>query len=668
MTFSSAHERRLSIALLISCLGLGVSTSSGGVQAQPPQAESELLTGEAPLNETEVVDVVVTAPRRIEERQSAGVLATEVIDRAQIETSGARDAAQALATQAGVQLDSSFAGTGVVLSGLEPQHTLILVDGERLVGARDGVLDLSRFYASDIQQIEIVRGPASAAYGSDAMAGVINIVTRPARTELGAQATGRYGATRGEPGLFDDVGHHGDAWASVTGGREHVRARASAGYRRIASFDRSPETPSLTSGRVDQVNGTARVDLLGDDVRVPLWLRIARREEKSIDESSTGAVYDRTQRTDDLTATVAPAFRFAGDRGLQLAASYARQRAQLLRDQRRDDDGDSVEDAREQILSMRAQAQTPVVSFLSLAGGVELLGQHYRSPRLDDTGRRGRASPFAELTCRFADSLHGMVVPSVRVDLDSQFGVNVSPRLAVRLDPLTWLALRASAGRGFRAPSFSELLLDFQNAAAGYRVRGNRDLKPESSIGANLSAELRASDRVRATLNAYRNDVRDLIDTGLVEVVGGEQQFSYLNVRRARTQGVETTVRVRAHALVEVEVAYALTHARDLTADRPLTGRALHRSSARLVLGGGERPWTVSTRCVLVGKRSFGSADAGAGGQTDAPPYVAVDARAAYRIRDEVEPFVVAENLTDASGTNLPLRPLTLYAGLNLSY
>jgi len=669
MTFSSAHERRLSIALLVSWLGLGVSSSSGGAQAQPPQAESELLAGEAPLNSTEVVDVVVTAPRRFEERRSDGVLATEVIDRAQIETSGARDAAQALATQAGVQLDGSFAGTGVVLSGLEPQHTLIVVDGERLVGARDGVLDLSRFYAADIAQIELVRGPASAAYGSDAMAGVINIVTRAPRAELGGSVQGRYGATRGTPSFLDGVGRHGDAWASATGGGDHVRARASAGYRRIAFFDRTPETPSLTSGRIEQVAGNARMDVrVRDDVRVPLFLRVARREERTIDESASGAVYDRTQRTDDLTATLAPRVRFGGEKQLQLTASYARQRARYLRDQRGDDDGDVVEDAREQLLTARAQAQAPLASWLGLAGGLELLGQSYRSPRLEDDGLRGRASPFVELTCRFAERLNGSVAPSARVDLDSQFGVNVSPRLALRVDPRAWLALRASVGRGFRAPSFSELLLDFQNAAASYRVRGNPDLRPESSVGAHGSAELRASDAVRVTVSAFRNDLRDLIDTGLVEVVGGEQQFAYVNVRRARTQGAEATARLRAHALVELELGYAFTHARDLTADRPLSGRARHRSTARLVLGGGAQPWTLSARCQLAGKRAFAPADDAATSGVSAPAYVAVDARAAYRLADEVEPFVVAENLTDTRGPSLPLRPLTLYAGLNLSY
>jgi outer membrane receptor for ferrienterochelin and colicins len=615
------------------------------------------------------VDPVVVTGRRSEQPLGDAPVAVEVIDRAQIVSSGARDAAQVLSTVAGVQIDSSFRGDALRLQGLDPQHTLVLVDGERLVGARDGALDLTRFFAADIERIEIVRGPASAIYGSDAMAGVVNIITRPAEEKLGGEALGRYGATRGTPRLIEDVGHHGDVWVSGGGGGKAMRTRASASYRKQADFDLSPRTLATTGSELESYGGLLRLDWLPRaQVRVPLLARVQRRDQRGIDESGSGAVYDRTQRSDELSVSLLPRFQL-NDRGsLGLSASYANIRSQYARDQRGDDDGDTYEDAREHLATLRGQHDVSLGSRVLLTAGLELLGQRFRSPRLSKVGERGRISPYAQADITLSDQprVYSALVPSVRVDVDSQYGVNVAPRLAVRVDPASGLVVRAAAGRGFRAPSFTELLLNFENPSANYRVSGNSKLDPESSIGSNVSAEL---SRVRwfvATLNLYRNDVRDLIDTALVAVEGGERRFAYVNVKRARTQGVEVSWLTRPASLLQLDLTYALTHARDLTEKRALPGRSLHRGSARLLVGANGRPWSVSLRTVLVGKSRFYTEDeSGVGQAYERKAYATLDARAAYRV-GFVEPFVSGENLSNAGNADLTLRPLSVFAGLTL--
>lgn len=655
-------------------LGLTVFGGARALGQAPPSSSSApaVAPSSAEAGDGEPLDVVVIAPRRTEERLRDSPIAVDVIDRREIETSGARDAAGVLVTQAGIQIDRTFAGDGLLMQGLEPQHTLIVIDGERLVGARDGVLDLSRIYAADIQQIEIVRGPASAVYGSDAMAGVVNIVTRPPDAALGVSAQGRYGATRGPTSFFRDMPQQGDAWISATAGSDQLRSRLSFGYRRVASFDLAPETPATTGPQRDTYAGNARLDWLPSArFHAPLFVRVARRDLRAVDESTAGvAVFDRTQRSDDLTVTTSPSLTLRRGGAVQFSGSYARQRAQYVRDQRRDDDGDQVEDSREQLGTLRAQAHTHIVSALLATGGVELLGQQYRSPRLRDTGRRGRVSPFAELSWTISERLHASLLPSIRIDVDSQYGANVSPRLALRIDPIERLILRAAIGRGFRAPTFAELLLDFQNSAASYRVQGNPDLDPESAIGASVSAELEAAKWLSVFVNLYHNELWDLIDTGLVEVSGGEQIFRYLNRARARTQGVEAIVEVRFSGIFRAKLTYALTVATDLEQDRPLPGRARHRGAAQLIAGGGAAPWTLSTRGQVVGSRSFtANMQTGEIGSDDsAPPYATLDARAAYRVIDPLELFLVAENLTDVQPVNAPLTPLTLYLGLNVAY
>ncbi|MET0286225.1 MAG: TonB-dependent receptor [Polyangiales bacterium] len=615
------------------------------VLAAPLRARAE----EAPPQE-EPIDIVVTG-RRSPERLGASTVAVEVIDRAQIVASGMRDAAQILANQPGIQIDSSFRGDAIQMQGLDAQHTLILVDGERLIGARDGALDLTRLFAGDIERIEIVRGPASAIYGSDAIAGVVNIITRAPRQKPGGEAQGRYGISR-------DGGHQGDAWVSAFGGNQKFRARGNVAYRRNAAFDLSPDTASTTGNRLDSVSANLRTSYTPHErFSLPMFVRAVRREQKGVDDGPGGAIYDRVARGDELMLTTVPSWKLRQADQLTLALNYAYLRSQFLRDQRRDDDGDTYEDANEQLATVRLQSDNELGP-LHLTSGIEALGQRYDTPRLSEIGTRGRISPYAQVEYRPIAQL--AIVPSARLDVDSQYGVNVSPRIALRYDPWSWLVLRSAVGRGFRAPSFSELYLIFANPAAGYRVTGNTDLKPEHSLGANLSAEVHGYKWVGGTLNLFRNELRDLIDTRLAGIEGGEQVFSYSNYARARTQGVESSVQTRPLEGLLFEVNYTFTDTRDLVEDTPLQGRARHRGSLRSVYT--RERYSFSARCLFMGKRHIMMDD-----RDLSSPYAVLDLRASFVISRYVEPYLVVENATDSGDANNPLRPATFYAGLNLS-
>ena len=105
-------------------------------------------------------------------------VAVEVIDNEEIVLGGARTVADVLATHPGVDVQLGRFGAEVRLRGMEADQTLVLVDGVRMVGQKDGVIDLSRLPIENIARIEIVKGPASAVYGSDALGGVIHIITK----------------------------------------------------------------------------------------------------------------------------------------------------------------------------------------------------------------------------------------------------------------------------------------------------------------------------------------------------------------------------------------------------------------------------------------------------------------------------------------------------------
>ena len=92
-----------------------------------------------------------------------------------------------------MQVTRSYGGAGVTLQGLDEKHTLILIDGDRVLGQKDGITDLSRINLDQVERIEIVRGAASALYGADALGGVVNIITRKTGKRFRASVQGGYG-------------------------------------------------------------------------------------------------------------------------------------------------------------------------------------------------------------------------------------------------------------------------------------------------------------------------------------------------------------------------------------------------------------------------------------------------------------------------------------------
>ncbi|PIE20979.1 MAG: ligand-gated channel protein, partial [Proteobacteria bacterium] len=206
-----------------------------------PPAQGE---GDAPYT---VDDIVVTGSR-IPEPAADAVVATEVITREEIERSGAANASDLLEEHPGIQVPRSFRGAGVRIQGLESKHILVLVDGVRVAGRIDGVVDLNRFTAEDIERVEIVKGPSSALYGSDAVGGVINIITRAAGDGLQAEARAAYGS-------FDSL----DLSALVGGSLGDWSGRLSAGWHQVDSYDLDPSTPATSASGFGELNVAGRV-------------------------------------------------------------------------------------------------------------------------------------------------------------------------------------------------------------------------------------------------------------------------------------------------------------------------------------------------------------------------------------------------------------------------
>jgi outer membrane receptor for ferrienterochelin and colicins len=504
--------------------------------------------------------VVATASRRLQTLGEAPV-ATEVVDRARIEASGATDLAGVLALVPGVEVQGGHpVGTGVYLQGLGSERVLVMVDGEPVVGRIAGEIDLTRLPVADVERVEVVKGPQSTLYGSEAMGGVINLITRapqPGAPAAGVQLTG------GSRGRRDAVGH-----ARATAGPVDWTVRGG-----VRDVDLVPGQDAPLDAGTRRWDGSARLGWrAADALRVEAggWL---------VEESQrwrTGQLYqfaDNRQWSGRLSAAwtagahrVAPSLYLAGfEHALRRASGPVPA---------------GGGDTESQRLAEAALAYTGAPGRVTVDGGAELRREWTRSDRVEG-GERDASTVDAYGQGTWSAGAWSLV-PGVRVSHSTRWGAHWTPRLAAVWRPAPSLALRASAGTGYRAPGFKELYMDFLNDAAGYTVRGNPGLRPEGSTTVSAGAEW-AGQRAYLRASAFRTRFDDFIETVVDEEASspGLAVYRYRNVARGRTSGVELQTGATLGGL-RADAGWSWLSTRDEASGRPLFGRPEH--SGRLAL------------------------------------------------------------------------------------
>lgn len=606
--------------------------------------------------------VTVVTGTRVERRLSESPVATEVVDRRELRQSGATDVARVLESHPGVQVDRTFRGAGVRLQGFDPEQVLVLVDGERVAGSLGGTFDLSRLRLEDVERIEIVKGPSSSLYGSDAMGGVVNLVPRRCTApELEVRALGTT-LTQADLG----------ASGAMAGETLCARVSGNLRYAPALSLDRDAMATTLdglvggnASGRLEWEPREGR--------RVLLSVAAGRNDTSGVDESLTGAVFDRTTRIESVDTIVRPELTTAAGAHWRASLRQSYYRHQLLQDQRGSNELDQFQLTSAHVLQLTTQHQRKIGDAHSFVAGLEGQWERLSSARLTGgIGSRGRVALFAQDEWRVTEERPLAIVAGLRGDLDSQFGPRVSPRLALRWDVRKDLTLRAGAGFGFRAASFQELLMQFENPTVGYRVDGNTALRPERSIGGQGGVEWRPRAWLAGTLDLFHNVVSDLIAVDeLPQASVGPQRFGYVNVAQATLRGGELGLRIRAARGLRLDASWAVWDAHDDVLARPLPGRPRHRGSLRVGYEHRERGFEAGLRGTAVSSRTFFQDRDGDGVDEArlAAPYVTLDLRLSKTITKALSVVVGADNLLDAGDpVDLPIAPRNVYAGLHLRH
>ncbi|MEQ9105651.1 MAG: TonB-dependent receptor [Rhodothermales bacterium] len=504
----------------------------------PPDAEKprrdSLWTVEMPV-------MVITASRTLQRLKDTPV-PTRVVRSEDIRRTGSLRLTDVLSQEPGLFIVHDH-GAGIQMQGMDPAYTLILIDGQPLLGRTAGTLDLDRLPVADIERLEIVQGPSSSLYGSDALAGVINIITRSPADGLTAT-----GMVRRQSFATTDAN------ASVSGGAGPVSAALHVNSLTSDGYDLSPTAVGMTRAPYDSQTGSLRLDWeAAPSFDSRLDVRMARQARR--DETLVGVLEDRQY---DWSVSPALAWRATPVHRIRLSGHAASFRTTSTVDA-------STSRFRQGMYRLEAIYDHLGSQHHLVTAGAGATRDVVRADRILGE-RRSMEAAHAFLQHQWARRSRFQTTASARLDVHSEYGTHVSPKLALLGEPTDRLQLRVSVGSGFKAPTFQQMFMDFTNPVAGYSVIGASDVRPEQSVSWNASVAWNPHRRVDITVSTFLNRVRDLIETVPVAIKpNGQNVFSYVNLDRIRTRGLTLDLQTRPTRTVSVRAGYQFLDTADLS-------------------------------------------------------------------------------------------------------
>jgi vitamin B12 transporter len=462
---------------------------------------------------TPLEPLVVTASGRQAPARDA-LAALVVITRAEIERAQATDVAELLRLHAGVEIGRNGgpgAVTSVFIRGGESNHALVLIDGVRINPSSSGGAALQNIAPDMIERIEIVKGPRATLYGSDAIAGVVNIITRaPAVAAFEARARGgSFGSRDGS--LFAAAGD------GATGAALHAQHLDSDGF---------PPQPAGTQDRGAR-NATARLRASTHAGGVGLAAQAWHAEGNSEYVGFFGpADQDFRNQALALHASAAPADAWS----TQLAVS------RMLDDVRQNQSADFVRTERTGVdwTNVLALGGARHLSLGVRAAREEVRAELFGSAIAED---RDLLAAFAQY--EFAAGAHRALAALGATDHDA-FGSRADWNAEYGYDLSAATRLIVAAGSGFRAP----------DATDRFGFGGNPELEPERALNVEAGLRRALGQGQVAELRVFHSEVEDLISVECVANCADADPFndvfSAVNVDRYRNRGAELGWRLDA--------------------------------------------------------------------------------------------------------------------------
>lgn len=609
--------------------------------------ETKQLSVQLEESVRELNTVVTTATRSERELENLPVPVT-VIPAEQIRSMGSLRLNDVLAEQTGLAIVNDH-GTGVQVQGFNPEYTLILVDGEPIIGRTAGTLELNRIAVGNIEQVEIVKGPASSLYGSEALAGVVNIITKKPRGSNVMVST-RYGTNS-----TADMAVNGNYEGKKTGVYAFINRYSTGGYdltkesigNTVEPFVNTTFTSRLTfsPAMTTKISLSGRYFMETQDMRV------------NTGTSAQPAVVTGNGDVKDWNINFQATHRFSNKFKATLRSYSTGYRTFSV--MRYQDNGATYDESffEQTFYRPEFQAEYFFNTRHIITMGVGRIWESVEATRYTD--KKSFASNYYYFQHEWMPYQKLNITAGGRYDAHSAYRAQFSPKLSLEYKAVNWLSLRASAGVGFKAPDFRQLYLNFTNAVAGYSVFGSHEvaegirrlqeegqisdvlmdlsafseLNAENSVAYNIGFRLNPSSVLSSIVNFFHNDIQDLLQTQAVaRKTNGQSVFSYFNLKEVSTRGVETDLSYTAVKYCTFSFGYQYLVAKDKSvvnqlrkgevyARDPQTqatfrvsekdygglfNRSRHTVNAKLFYQHPAKGWSGSVRTIYRGRYGFG--------------------------------------------------------------
>ncbi|MGP8321932.1 MAG: TonB-dependent receptor [Methanosarcinaceae archaeon] len=503
--------------------------------------------------------VVVTATRTEKALKDVPIL-TELISRRQLETIGVVTVQDALEELPSLEFSPDAHGANIMMHGLGPKYVLFLVDGERIAGEVKGNIDFSRLNTANVERIEIVKGAASSLYGSNAIGGVINIITQQVNYPLELNLNSRISK-------YNELVVNG----AVGLKRKWFTSRTDLVRKNTDGYDLHPLNKSrhtvekfedVTITQKFTFNPADRLKLTAGGSYYVLERFDASRKYKYKHRKCYGTTYNATAQ-----------YRFKKQAFLE-ASWYSdkydtKEVMERLLDEERLTYQHGLDNAR---LSGRFKWAEHLFTL-----GSELIHEKIFSTRV--TGENHSADDwvfFAQDDLKLTNQLS--LVGGLRYDHHSEYGAHFCPKISGMYQVLPF-NFRATYGMGFKAPTLKELYMNWDHGGGGPYVFGNPDLKPETSNYGSFSIEF-INLRFNASVSLFRTDLKEMIDSRLTP--DDPNTYLYGNIAKALTQGAELLMKFDVGAGFALSGGYCFVDTEDKETGRELFGRAKHSGIIRL--------------------------------------------------------------------------------------
>jgi vitamin B12 transporter len=570
----------------------------------------------APIEDTGLQAIVVTATRiptpELQIASSVTVVAADEIAARQIRT--LPDLLKQVPGLNVVQTGGPGGQTSVFMRGTNPNHTKVLIDGVDVgdPSSANAAFDFGQLLTQDIQRVEVLRGPQSGLYGSDAVGGVINVITKngsgPAQFNAAIEA-----------GSFDTF----NQTAGVSGSVD--RFHYSANFQHFHA-GATPVTPSdyLQPGQpriddyYDNLTGSTK---LGYDVSDTFDLGLVARYTDShlrftgddFEFFPSPSVPDTAQSDSNTkqyyTRASAHLVNFGGALDQTLGAAYNNTKSYDFSPDgpsETDNFGARVKFDWQGIVTLRADEK--------LVLGAEHQHDSITTPISASTNIN---SGYMELQSNFFGGFYDTL--AVRYDDNDRFGSKATYRFAPEyLIAGTGTRIKASIGTGFKAPTLTELFQSFPD----FFFFANPNLKPETDLGWDAGFEQALlNDSLRFGMTYFRINIKDLITDSA--------DFStWTNIGRAKTDGVESFVTYKPLPALTLRLDYTYTQATDQTTGLELLRRPKNKESLNANWQATDR---LSLNATVLSVSSWVDVNRdGSIPRLNAPAYTTVDLAAVY--------------------------------------